>query len=318
MAKKSFRFDKKALKKSFAPFVWSIIRLVLLIGISYTILYPLMTKLVLVFMDQQDLSDFSVQWVPKHYTLSNIITTAEILDYWPTLLKSIGLCLAVCVLQITVCTLAAYGFARFKSKLRSLLFGLVLATLLIPPHTYIVTLYTQFQHFDFLGIISLFNGSGINLLDSAWTFIVLAATGMGIRSGLYIYVEKQTFSSLPHELEEAAEVDGAGMFRTFVSVMLPNAVPSIVMCMILSFIWQWNDTFYTTYLAPGLNTLSQKLTSLNYSISQYLGGWETRNSQYALLLTAAGTLLCVLPLIILFIACQRFFVQGVERSGLVG
>lgn len=318
MAKYSFHLDKKFLKKSFAPFVWSVIRLVLLIGISYTILYPLMTKLVLVFMDQQDLSDFSVQWVPKHYTLSNIITTAEILDYWPTLLKSIGLCLAVCVLQITVCTLAAYGFARFKSKLRRFLFGLVLATLLIPPHTYIVTLYTQFQHFDFLGIISLFNGSGINLLDSAWTFIVLAATGMGIRSGLYIYVEKQTFSSLPHELEEAAEVDGAGMFRTFVSVMLPNAVPSIVMCMILSFIWQWNDTFYTTYLAPGLNTLSQKLTSLNYSISQYLGGWETRNSQYALLLTAAGTLLCVLPLIILFIACQRFFVQGVERSGLVG
>lgn len=318
MAKKTLQFDKKAFKKSFAPFVWSVIRLVLLIGISYTILYPLMTKLVLVFMDSKDLSDFSVQWVPKHYTLSNITTTAEILDYWPTLLKSIGLCLAVSILQITVCTLAAYGFARFDGKPRKLLFGLVLATLLIPPHTYIVTLYTQFQHFDIFGIVSLFNGSGINLLDTAWTFIVLAATGMGIRSGLYIYVEKQTFASLPHELEEAAEVDGAGMFRTFASVMLPNAVPSMVMCAILSFIWQWNDTFYTAYLASGLNTLSQKLSSLNFSISQYLGGWETRSSQYALLLTASGTLLCVLPLIILFIACQRFFVQGVERSGLVG
>ncbi len=318
MATDFLHVNKKALKKSIAPFIWSVIRLILLIGISYTILYPLMTKLVLVFMDRQDLSDFSVQWVPKHFTLSNIVTTAEILDYWPTLLKSVGLCLTVCILQIAVCTLAAYGFARFSGKLRKLLFGLVLATLLIPPHTYIVTLYTQFQHFDIFGLISLFNGTGINLLDTAWTFIALAATGMGIRSGLYIYVEKQTFASLPKELEEAAEVDGAGMFRTFASVMLPNAVPSMVMCMILSFIWQWNDTFYTSYMASGLNTLSQKLSSLNYSISQYLGGWETRNSQYALLLTAAGTLLCVLPLIILYIACQRFFVQGVERSGLVG
>lgn len=316
--KKSLHLNKTTFKKKGIPLIWSIVRFILLAGFSYTILYPLMTKMTLVFMDRQDLSDFSVKWIPKHFTLENISISLEVLDYWNTLLKTIGICLVVSILQIAVCTLAAYGFARFKSKLRTLIFGLVIATLLIPPHTYIVTLYTQFQHFDILGIVSFFNGEGINLLDSAWTFVILAATGMGIRSGLYIYVEKQTFSALPAELEEAAEVDGAGMFRTFYSIMLPNAIPSIVMCTILSFVWQWNDTFYVNYLASGMELLSGKIVGMHSEIGHFLGDWNLRGTQYVQLLMSAGTLLCVLPLIIIFIACQRFFVQGVERSGLVG
>ena len=309
----------RQLKKKLPSFIWAAARLILLIGISYTVLYPILAKLSLVFMDAADLSDYSVKWIPRHFTLSNVKVAFEILDYWKSLSKTIGICLLISALQVTVCTLSAYGFARFRSKGRKILFGVVLATLLIPPQTYIVTLYTQFQHFDILGIISLINGrGGINLLDTLWTFILLSATGMGIRSGLYIYVEKQTFSALPKELEEAAKVDGAGMFRTFYSVMLPNAVPTIVMCFILSFVWQWNDTFYTTYFNATLGTLSMKIKSMSSIVSEYLGGWGLRGTANAQLLISVGVFLCVIPLILLFIFCQRFFVQGVERSGLVG
>lgn len=305
-------------KKRILSFIWATARLILLIGISYTILYPILAKLSLVFMDAVDLSDYSVKWIPRHFTFSNIKIAVEILEYGKSLLKTIGICFLISVLQVTVCTLSAYGFARYKTRGRRILFGVVLATLLIPPQTYIVTLYTQFQHFDIFGIISLINGSGINLLDTLWTFILLSATGMGIRSGLYIYVEKQTFSALPKELEEAAKVDGAGMFKTFYSVMLPNAVPTIIMCFILSFVWQWNDTFYTTYFNATLGTLSMKIQSMSSLVSEYLGGWGLRGTANAQLLISVGVFLCVLPLIILFVFCQRFFVQGVERSGLVG
>lgn len=305
-------------KRKPTALLWSIARLFLLIGISYTILYPLLTKMSLMFMDPADLSDFSVKWVPRHFTLSNLKLTVEILDYWKCLIKSLGICFLVATLQIIVCTLAAYGFSRYRTKGKGILFGFVIATLLIPPQTYIVTLYTQLQHFDILGIVKLFNGSGINLLGTIWPFVVLAVTGMGIRSGLYIYVEKQTFSALPKELEEAAKVDGAGMFKTFLLIMLPNAVPTIVMNFILSFVWQWNDTFYTAYFAPKLNTLSMKIGKMTSLVSAYIGGWDLRNTAEAQMLMSVGIFLCVLPIIILFIFGQRYFVQGVERSGLVG
>lgn len=306
------------LKKKAIPFLWSVARLLLLIGISYIIMYPLLAKMALMFMDASDLSDFSVKWIPRHFTLSNLKITIEILDYWKCFVKSFSICFLIAALQVVVCTLAAYGFSRYRTKGKGLLFGLVIATLLIPPQTYIVTLYTQFQHFDILGIVKIFNGSGINLLDTVWSFVVLAVTGMGIRSGLYIYVEKQTFSALPNEIEEAAKVDGAGMFRTFVSIMLPNALPTIIMCFILSFVWQWNDTFYTSYFAPKLDTLSMKIGDMDRIVSNYIGGWELRVSSEAQMLMSVGVFLCVLPLIILFVFAQRFFVQGVERSGLVG
>lgn len=315
---KTNKIDKVVLKKKSMPVLWLIVRLMLLIGISYTILYPLMAKIVLVFMDSVDLADYTVKWLPRHFSLENLKIAVELLDYWPTLVKTIGYCLLISILQVMVTTLSAYSFARYKSKFRTVLFILVLATLLIPPHTYMVTLYTQFRYFDIFGIISLFNGEGINILDTIWVFVSLSVTGMGIRCGLYIYVERQTFAALPYELEEAAKVDGAGMFRTFFSVMLPNAIPSVVLCFILSFVWQWNDTFYIGQFASNLGMLSQKATNIRYIVSQYLGGWGTQNTTDGQQMMAVGIFLCVIPVVIMFVLCQRAFVQGVERSGLVG
>ncbi|MBR2489660.1 MAG: carbohydrate ABC transporter permease [Clostridia bacterium] len=310
--------DKSKLSKQTVSFLWAAFRLILLIGISYTILYPILAKFSLVFMKAEDLTDFSVQWIPKHFTFSNIKIASEILEYPQCIAKTFGICLFVCSLQVFVCTISAYGLAHFKSRLRNSIFILVLATLLIPPQTYIVSLYTQFQHFDVFGLFKLFLGKDVNILDTLWTFIVLAVTGMGIRSGLYIYILKQNFSSLPIELDEAAKVDGAGMLKTFFAIMLPNTVPTVVMCFILSFVWQWNDTFYTSYFASELGTLSMKVTEMGFLVGEYFGNWASRTSSQGQLLISVGIFLCAIPLIVIFVLCQRFFVQGVERSGLVG
>lgn len=315
---KKIKLDKIKAGKKAATFSWAALRYVLLIGIGYTILYPVFTKLSLIFMKVDDLADFSVKWIPKNFTFDNVKNAVEILDYWDCLFKSLGLCLIICSIQVLITTVSAYGLSRYKGIEKKIIFGLVIATLLIPPQTYIVTLYTQFQYFDIFGLFKLFTKSSVNILDTAWTFIVLAATGVGIRGGLYIYVQKQNFSGLPIELEEAAKVDGAGMFRTFYSVMLPNAIPTVVMCFILSFVWQWNDIFYTNYFAPELGTLSMKVSRMNVIIAGYLGDWAARSSMQAQLLASVSIFLCALPLILFFIVCQKFFVQGFERSGLVG
>jgi len=315
---KKKKIDGSVLRKRTAPVLWNIIRLMLLIGISYTILYPLMTKFILVFMDPMDLSDYTVKWIPKHFSADNLLLSIQLLDYWKTLAKTMVFCVGISALQVSVTTLAAYSFGRYKSVGRTILFGVVLATLLIPPHTYMVTLFTQFKDFDIFGIIRLITGDAVNLIDTAWVFVVLAATGMGIRCGLYIYVQKQTFAALPYELEEAAKVDGAGMLRTFVSVMLPNAIPSVVLCFILSFVWQWNDTFYVDQFSNNLGLLAQKSASIRFTVSEHLGSYGLHQTTDGQQLMAIGLFLCVIPVVIVFVLCQKAFVQGVERSGLVG
>lgn len=308
----------RLMKRRATKWLWSAIRILFLLGVSYVVLYPLLTKLVLAFMDYRDLTDYTIIWVPKRFTFDNITVIAKILDYGKGLLKTIGICTLVAGLQVFVTTISAYGLARYKSRLRSIIFALVIATLIIPPQTYLVSLYTQFKNFDPFGIVSAFTNSENGIIDTVFVFIMLAIMGMGIRSGLYIYIERQTFRGLPKELEEAARVDGAGMLSTFWRIMLPNARPTVVLCFILSFIWQWNDTFYTSLFAPGIDTLSMKLGTLTVDVAEYLGGWSIVGSSRSQQLISVGAFMCIIPLVLLFILCQRFFVQGVERSGLVG
>lgn len=305
--------------KKAVGFILSLLRLIFLIGVSYVILYPLMTKLSIAFMDKSDLQDLTVRWIPRHFTLQNIETVAKILDYGNTLFKTFSVCALVSVLQIASCTLAAYGFARFRFKGRQIIFMLVIGTLVIPPQTYMVTLLTQFQSFDFFGIIKLFTaGEGINTLNTFWPFLLTAATGMGIRAGLFIFLTRQTFRGMPKELEEAAKVDGANVLRTFVSVMLPNIKSTVLVCFILTFVWQWNDTFYVSVYAYELGLMAQKLESLSVLVTTYLGGWSAISDSYTGLLVSVGHLMGMLPLLILFLFCQKFFIQGIERTGIVG
>lgn len=308
----------RLMKRRITTFIWSVTRLLFLLGVSYVVLYPLLTKLVLAFMDHRDLTDYTIIWVPKNFTFDNITVIAKILDYGKVLLRTILICGLIAFLQVFVTTISAYGLARYKSKLRSIIFALVIGTLIIPPQTYLVSLYTQFKNFDPFGIVSYFTNSENGIIDTVFVFVMLAISGMGIRSGLYIYIERQTFRGLPKELEEAARVDGAGMISTFWRIMLPNARPTVVLCFMLSFIWQWNDIFYTSLFAPGINTLSMKLGTLAVDVAEYLGGWSIVGASRSQQLISVGAFMCIIPLVILFILCQRFFVQGVERSGLVG
>ena len=123
---------------------------------------------------------------------------------------------------------------------------------------------------------------------------------------------------MPRELEEAAKVDGANVARTFVSIMLPNVVPTVLVCFILTFVWQWNDTFYVSVYASELGLMAQKLESLGVLVTTYLGGWSTVSDAYTGLLVSVGYLMGMAPLLIMFLFCQKFFIQGIERTGLVG
>jgi multiple sugar transport system permease protein len=228
------------------------------------------------------------------------------------------------LLEVASTTLTAYGFSRFRFRERNLLFGLLIFTIIVPVQTYMIPQYVSFTHFNFFGLLAIPGAAGITLPNYTNTLIpmyIMAAFGMGIRSGLYIFIMRQFFKGLPLELEEAALIDGCGPVRTLWKVLLPNVIPAIVTVLVFSLVWYWNDyyvsSFYLTRdfpLSVSLTLLNGKLTSVGQQAnisSQDL--WLMRDS-----VLSCGCILVLLPLVVIYIFAQKQFTESIERTGLVG
>jgi multiple sugar transport system permease protein len=302
--------------------LWSVVRGVIILGICFTILQPLILKFCVSFMGERDLYDASVKYIPKHFTWNNYALAISGLDYWKTLLRTILLSASVSFVQLVACLLTAYGFARFRFPLKKLLFACVIFTLVVPPQVIMLPLFMKYRFFDIFGIIKAATGSSINLIDTYWPFFIQAMTTMGIRNGLYIYMLRQFFKGMPKELEEAAYVDGCGKLRTFAQIMVPSAMPMMVTVFLFGFVWQWTDVFYTSLYLNKTQVMSTALSSLAVNVySQYEGYGGTMSfisPGFVSMINNTGTVLTIIPLIILYVFCQKSFVEGIERSGIVG
>ena len=192
-------------KTSFNVF-YKIIRFVLLFGLCFMILQPLLNKISISFMEEQDLYDSTIVAIPRHFTLSNYQIAAYLMKYWQALANTALISLLVSVLQIISCTLVGYGFARYKFPLKGLWFAAVILVIVVPPTTIQASLFLNFRFFDIFGIIELITGQpGVNLLNSLTPYALMCLGCMGLKSGLYIYMIRQFFRGIPKELEEAAK-----------------------------------------------------------------------------------------------------------------
>jgi multiple sugar transport system permease protein len=304
--------------------LWIIVRFVLIFGISFVILYPILLKLSISFKNMNDLYDPTVIWIPRALTLENFKLVFTAMNYPSVLMNTMFLSSVVMILQTITCVLAGYGFARIKFRGSNLLFAGVVFTILVPSQTIMIPLYLNFKNFDLFGIIELFRGSPINLINTYWPFIISSMLGMGVKTGLYVYIFRQFFRGIPREIEEAAYVDGAGYFTTFRKVILPNAIPSMVTVMLFSFVWQWNDSFFTNMYLNEPKVMSSMMSSSGYAIATHLSGGGaaalslTQDPFFMSMMMNTSVLMAILPLIILYLFVQRHFVESVERSGLVG
>lgn len=300
--------------------LWAIVRSALLIGICYIILYPILLKLSIAFKSWSDVTNPRVVWIPENITLDNFKLVLQIADYGQAALNTFGLAALATVLQAACCALAGYAFARLPFRGIGMLFTLVVLTIVVPPQTLMVPTYLHFRYFDIAGIIGLFMGAnGVNLLGSYWPFILMAATGMGLKNGLYIFIFRQVFRSIPREIEEASLVDGSGFFKTFYRIMLPNAVPALITVMLFSFVWQWNDTYYSSMFLANTKVLSTQLINLPATMEHHFRNMgSSYDPTYGSMLQNTFALLVIAPLIALYMLAQRHFVEGIERSGIVG
>lgn len=293
----------------------AIVRGVIVIGICFVILYPIYLKLSVSFMDERDLYDATVKCVPKHFTLDNYRHVIEGLDYWKSMFNTALLSAGVSALQLLACMLTAYSFARFRFPGKNILFGAVIFTLIVPPQ---IVMLPMFMHFRFFNLF----GKTVNLIETPWPMLIQAITCMGFKNGLYIYMLRQFFKGLPKELEEAAFVDGCGKLRTFLQIMMPSSIPMMVTVFLFGFVWQWTDSFYTGLYMPKAGLLSNNLSALAGVLGkqyQNMGGTMNFVSPgFASMVNNTGSILLILPLILLYLFCQKYFVEGIERSGIVG
>ncbi|MGK9250547.1 carbohydrate ABC transporter permease [Paenibacillus humicus] len=317
---------KKAGGKA-ADILYAVFRYALVVGISFIILYPILLKISVAFKDKIDLYDPTIFVVPKHYTLDNIRMAMQIMDYGPLLANTLLFVAVTTALTTAACALAGYGFARFSFPGSNLLFALVILTILVPTSTLMVPMYLHFRSFDLFGLYERMSGRpGVNLLNTYWPSIITAATAMGLKAGLFIYIFRQFFKGMPKEIEEAALIDGAGGIRTFTGIMLPNAISPLITVILFSFVWQYNDTLYTSLFMSESALMPLKVASLpaqaNQLIPQLMGyasnsGIKSDPNHVAMIVDT-GILLAIAPLILLYLAVQRYFVESIERSGIIG
>ncbi|MHA7966538.1 carbohydrate ABC transporter permease [Paenibacillus sp. CAU 1782] len=305
--------------ENWKSWLWSFVRLMLITGLSFVILYPIIQKISTSIKDKADLYSPIVVWIPKNFTLENFKDAIRIMDYWETLGNTFSLSAVTTLLTAASCAFAGYGFARLKFKGSNLLFAGVILTILVPPTTILIPIYLNLKDFTLLGLIPLLTGKSVNLLNSYWPFILTALTANSLKAGLYIFIFRQFFRGIPKEVEEAAYIDGASVGQTFTRIMLPNAMPAIMTTMLFSFVWQWNDSFYTTTYLTTSKVLSTQLSSLPYNLSIQLNGDINKSDPfYMSMVQDTGILLAILPLIIIYLFVQRYFVESIERTGIVG
>ena len=307
-----------------------VLRYTLLVCLSYLILAPILSNIVVAITHPADLGLSSSIWIPIRTSIQNIHVSYIILNYATTLPSTLLYTTIVMLLQLVCTLLAGYSFARLKFKGQGFLFICVIVTILVPSQIIMLPQYLYFNNFTLFGIIPLFNeGKGLNLLNQPSVVYILSALGMGLKSGLYIYIFRQTFRGLPKELEQAAYVDGAGFVRTFMRIVLPCAGPGVITVGTLSFVWNWNDTSFLSWFDPrNATNLMFMYLKRTANMKQALDGvsskvpgtytFLTDNLLYQNAINKTCALFVLIPLILLYLIVQRRFVQGVERSGIVG
>lgn len=318
----------------------SILRAFMFIGLSFVIVFPIFQEISLAFRHPIDLNNKLVNWIPENFSLFNVQFSSILLDYWHALWCNLKVSVLSTICQLIATSLAGYAFSRLKFRGSNIIFWLVMLTLIVPPQAISLARNFYFNSFDILsfgnnpGIFESLLGHTLKIKGNGRdiVFYVTSLFGQGIRAALFIYLFRQFFRGIPIELEESAQIDGAGVIRTFWSVMLPNARGVIITVALFAFVWQWNDVYYTgiydiscdafPMLTRKLVNMSERTSGLlmqpQYQEFRNMVGDASKNPLFVEITLNTAALMVMSPLIIGYLFVQRLFIEGVERSGIVG
>ena len=296
------------IKKFVIRVIWTLIRTVILTGLAFIIIYPILYMISIAFRPVAEMFDPAVVWIPKSFTVDNMKMAIEKMNLFNPALESNSLMntflldVVSAVLQVIFASTVGYGFARYDFKGNKILFAMVILTMIVPINSIIIPTYINY--------------SALGIVDRLASFYIPAIFGMGIRAGFSIYIFRQFFKGMPKELEDAAAIDGCGFIRTFIQIFVPNAKSAYLTVFLFSIVWYWNDFYYSYMFFPKKQTVSIALSNLRSVLNQSLD--VTRDPYVILTIMQAGCLLSVIPLLLFYLVLQRQFTESIERTGIVG
>lgn len=310
----------KTLMNSVTSFGYNLFRYALLIGVSYVAIFPIIKMLSASLTIAEDYYAGVAEYIPPRPTFINYKNVQRYFNFFECVKVTLLVTLTSTVVSVFITSLVGYGLGRYSFKGNALVYAAVLFTVIMPIQTAQIPLYYTYRWFDFFGIgkiIGLFTGTDftVNLLPNLGRFLVPALFGVGLKAGIFIFLFRQFFEGMPRDLEEAAKLDGCGAFKIYWKVMLPNIIPVMVTTILLSVIYYWNDS-----LVSGLSNLNMGtplMVEISRLFSLRIGAEELtlmrRTVEYYAILFSA-----VLPLVAVFVFCQKFFVESMDRSGSKG
>ncbi len=282
----------------------------LLIGIGFIYLYPVLYMISTSFMDQNDLLDSSVKWIPSSFYLQNYSDAGRSLKFWASIGKGALIAGLPTIVSVCTCMIVGYGFATFEFKGKKLLMVLLLLTYILPTQVTMIPTYVLFNK--------------LKLVGTLWSFILPALFGNGLNSAIFILIFYQFFRQVPKVLLEAAYIDGAGYFKSFVRIAIPSAGPAILTVFLFCFVWYWNESYLTEMYVQGLGTnahwenlvIQLKNFTTNYNDTKVATGDMGTDLNESVRM--AATCLSILPLLIMYFFLQRYFVESIDRTGITG
>ena len=291
--------------------ILNLVMYVLLISIAFIFLYPVLYMLSTSLMPKEDLLDASAKWVPSSLSIKNYTDAIATMDYWNSLYKNLLIAVFPTLAQAVVCSMAGYGLARFNFPLKNLWILLLLLSFLLPPQ---VTMIPNYVLYGKLG-----------LTGSIWAFILPALLGMGFKSALFILIFYNFHRQVPQSLVEASEIDGTGPIGAYFRIAIPLSVPAIVVVILFSFVWYWNETTLTQMYLGYASTRANNLTSLLIELQKFqvsyesvYNPWEASPNKLNDAIRMAGTMIAIAPLMLLYLVLQRQFVESVDKAGITG
>lgn len=286
----------------------NIIIYIVLIGISFIYLYPILRMLALSLMSLEDLNDSQINWIPTKLYFINYQRAFVALNYLESFKNSLLVSVLPTMGIIISASLTGYALAHYNFKLKKFILIMCVINFVLP------TILTSIPNYVLY--------SSLGLLDTIWSYILPSILGFGLRESLFILIFFQFFRVIPNELYEAAEIDGCGEIKKFLVVAIPLSVTAFLICFLYSFVWYFNETTMANlYLRENYKTLAQSLMSFNQTFNQKFPsgsatgqGADTFNEGVLF----SGTLLSILPLILVYSVTEKYFTEGIDKSGLAG
>lgn len=278
---------------------------ILLVLFGFVYIYPLLYMIAYSFMGQADVVNPLVNYIPTKIVFTNYADVLQVLVYGKTLFTTLYVSLVPALLQTVSTSLIAYALSRFEFKLKKLLLVIVLITFIVPQQ---VTMIPQVIIFTNIGII-----------DTVLSYFIPALFGQGIRSAIFVLIFYQFFSQIPKSLEESAKIDGANTWTIFWSIGVRSALPAYILTFLLSFVWYYNETTLATiYLGNGITTLTSQLLVFESAYKSLFANAAADGKNINEAIYMAGTVMTILPLILIYFFTQRFFVEGIDKAGITG